>query len=1256
MDKKTVQRHNITFKLIYSIYGSSKDKLKEDPNYEYSISLIKKNLIKRNEEKKYTKMIKLKVGIMYFSNEIFYFSDIDLQNDNLEISTRLISTDNLLKQSKVTIIRVKDLEKGKETESLLTLSSQTVLHVKYVIDNETVNIPVIDNLYKTKEEKELMESIMEKKVNKHKNTNSNKMPNIPIPISMSGSNIKKRISSYKVNVNSKEVVNPNNSNTSKSLNKINSFTSKLPTGNNNSNSTRNISNNKANTNDNNTNNTSNLKGTTNISVNNNTTNIYINFNPNDSTTNTNTNTFNTNSITPEKINKHKSVSPSNQSNQPNQPNHNQSQPNHNQENTNTLNNNNNTNTNTFISHTNNLNNNNNISSNLTNQFNSLSANTTLNREKTIIIKDNLSNTSNTINNTNTNTNNPNNLLNIKTNLNKSSNQSNQTLIIDHIELNYQDYSELETGDNFIEAIFLAGLPKKDAKIMAESDSKKFISSCKHTNCNILHSYKPEILIKFPSLGRSALDLTSVAASLCFTQGIKLCYCNSDSKIFQNHSEEDYLNIITNEMGERFYLYNYHFYIKYDYLEFQKDYDFSPVKDFFKYSNIYPLLQEKKEDKIRLEKQMESNLAICTEFINSDYVYIPYCFSMLSKHPYTNQINMCLENLVSIIFNRKTCTTNVPNLSTTPNVPNKNILLPFLKHLIYEIPTPGFEISTNLSNFSNNFTHNKKLKFFIPNSSTNTIELSSNSNKLPLQSYNISVLFKYFSVENILIIFILLLTENKVLFVSKSKNLLTRIQESFKSLLYPLNWVNTYIPVLSEELIKFLQSFMPFLMGIEETLFDIKSTKEFLDSHENIFIVNIGKNSIETLEGSSNTGNSMAYNNNTCNSNPNNIKYKKVTKKNLNKFIPEPDSNEYEELYTNIKDIVLMYEKIQQNPKKNISEDKLNLLVIKTFCTFLVKAFGDFQKHLSYIEGIACFNLELYLSNKPSKFVQFYTEIVQTQMFSMFLQNNPTNNVVFNKLVLRHSNNSGQKLSSKDSTKNLMSFFKKKSSNIEENMMVIDESNIAGNTGNSGNMEKNNSNNSNPNNKSNLSYRSDSSKNNSHEISQDKEDREYYIPPFFLDNNISDITKIEDNIKEFSKAEFINQNNKNNTTNTTNTTNTINNKNSKNTKFTTTTTTTTNNPNTTNRIYANSGLNYFYQSLFEFKEEKEQFKRYCFNNNSNIIGGSLNMNNILNNINNNIDDLNAKKIISSSKLNSSILEKKKTLFSKKPNSKISNLDK
>jgi hypothetical protein len=74
-------------------------------------------------------------------------------------------------------------------------------------------------------------------------------------------------------------------------------------------------------------------------------------------------------------------------------------------------------------------------------------------------------------------------------------------------------------------------------------------------------------------------------------------------------------------------------------------------------------------------------------------------------------------------------------------------------------------------------------------------------------------FKAMSVEHTLEIFYQLLLEQKVLFVSRHKSLLTQVIVAISSFMFPLAWKHTLIPILPAQMIDVVDSPFPFLIGV-----------------------------------------------------------------------------------------------------------------------------------------------------------------------------------------------------------------------------------------------------------------------------------------------------------------------------------------------------------------------------------------------------------------------------------------------------------
>ena len=94
----------------------------------------------------------------------------------------------------------------------------------------------------------------------------------------------------------------------------------------------------------------------------------------------------------------------------------------------------------------------------------------------------------------------------------------------------------------------------------------------------------------------------------------------------------YSSILTNQAGKRYFMFTYHLYYKYSYEEFMKNCIFG-----------------------------ESFDKTLLKAMNIKYIYIPFCICLLSKYPYFNQIEKCLESLRFTITNHKSNIDEIYNL-------------------------------------------------------------------------------------------------------------------------------------------------------------------------------------------------------------------------------------------------------------------------------------------------------------------------------------------------------------------------------------------------------------------------------------------------------------------------------------------------------------------------------------------------------------------------------------------------------------------
>ena len=140
-------------------------------------------------------------------------------------------------------------------------------------------------------------------------------------------------------------------------------------------------------------------------------------------------------------------------------------------------------------------------------------------------------------------------------------------------------------ETFCEGFFIASFPQKDGKVIEMSES--FPAPCKHKECSKLPAMKPEIIFRYPLEDTKTLELNNLAATICFPTGIKVCY---DEKTGPSNIK-DYVTSITNQKGDRYYMMNYHFYLKLQIDEYQQ-YEEHPLKyNLRKFADVYTGLSE-----------------------------------------------------------------------------------------------------------------------------------------------------------------------------------------------------------------------------------------------------------------------------------------------------------------------------------------------------------------------------------------------------------------------------------------------------------------------------------------------------------------------------------------------------------------------------------------------------------------------------------------------------------------------------------------
>ena len=315
-------------------------------------------------------------------------------------------------------------------------------------------------------------------------------------------------------------------------------------------------------------------------------------------------------------------------------------------------------------------------------------------------------------------------------------------------------------------------------------SESFPSPCRHEECSKLPAMKPEIIFRYPLQDTKTLELNNLAATICFPTGIKVCYNEVDGP----NPIKDYVTSITNQKGERYYMMTYHFYLKYDIDDYQKKYEEHPLKyNLSKFADAYTSLSEEEltEDKIN---EIQELLLFSQELGNRDIIFVPFCICLISKYPYVKEMQKCLNSIYTILNQ---------NEENSPIIIND-----LITYLIHAIPIPS---------------KNTNVNFLIPYQK-NCIELDCPKlEDINIMSASATELLKNFSIDNLVVIFRLLITEKKILLIDEDYERLSKVSDGLISILYPFQWIHTYIPIMSDQMLKYLETFLPFLNGINKSL-------------------------------------------------------------------------------------------------------------------------------------------------------------------------------------------------------------------------------------------------------------------------------------------------------------------------------------------------------------------------------------------------------------------------------------------------------
>ena len=534
-------------------------------------------------------------------------------------------------------------------------------------------------------------------------------------------------------------------------------------------------------------------------------------------------------------------------------------------------------------------------------------------------------------------------------------------IIDYIEIDNNNEEELKSNmakneyDTFCLGVFISGLASPIQLTSLIENTDNFLAPCGHPECSMFPSIEPDILNScINKNAKNFQELSHSISNMCFPLGIKPCFgCKFTEKGIENSpdpqkTQQTFFNLIKNEKNECYYLATLQYFIKMTNQEYIMKYRFNPV--------TYVL------DKIKninnKDKKFKNNMKNISNLLNNSYVLVPESISLISKYPFFISMEKCLRCLISL--------------------QKKDDMNNLIDHLINEVPIPkkGYQIQFFIPRIEKPLILNHQYNKFLSNNNIiNNNKNKLNNNILSSSQINMKILLEKINIENIIMIFQLLILEQKILFLENDYQILSEISSVFTELIYPLIWTNPFIPVLSTKTVRFIESPVPFIMGIDEYLLKYAIELKYINPLTEIIIFNIMDNKFISAKS-----------------------MKRIHKKEIFKEfqLPIMSSKVREYIEKELKDI-----------KKQIKSSKeMDKQIRLVFLKAMIMLIGDYNNFIFYTEDeMPIFNKAAFVESHKDKTSQFFlNEMVKTQIFNQFLLNEKQLRTKINFKLKKISNN------------------------------------------------------------------------------------------------------------------------------------------------------------------------------------------------------------------------------------------------------------
>ena len=417
--------------------------------------------------------------------------------------------------------------------------------------------------------------------------------------------------------------------------------------------------------------------------------------------------------------------------------------------------------------------------------------------------------------------------------------------------------------------------------------------------------------------------------------------------------------------------------------YSKNYEMNSLKHLLmKFADNYLNMREDEMDK-EVTEQIQKNLEKAQELGFKDSVYVPFCICLISKYPYVTEMKKCLQSIYCLLKK------NNENLKDS----NERLKINYLiMHIINSVPIPDIE---------------SRVQFYLPYFNKGIELKCPKLDDLKIMNTSISDLLKLFSIDYIAIIFRFLIFEKKILFIDEDYTRLSRVTDNFISLLYPFQWVHTYIPIMSDQMLKYLETFLPFLNGIHSSLMPLVSENfqnSDMEENDEIFLIYINQSKFRL--GSTLIGKTIK-------------KYKYVEEN-----IPALPSNLEKELKKKLQKIKDQIESFQKKNPNDTDLSEFDLRIRNAFIQMFVKMFHDIEKYICFLDDDVVFNKNLFLETIPKDDKKFYEEFIETQLFQLFIQNFVNDEFNYFKSMANEFNKNNKFLNDENNKESVKNFVNK----------------------------------------------------------------------------------------------------------------------------------------------------------------------------------------------------------------------------------------